>query len=781
MKKLLAFLCLLAATSAPAQEQFPAIREIAVEGNRNTQRELIVNTLSLKAGEEYNSVKLQESIRSLYDLGLFSRIQADTTIGDSGLILAIRVKEFPVLDRYELSGNKKVREEDIKAKITLNEGQVLTDQNIQNIVRDLRDMYDKEGLLMAEIEANTVPSKENPNRVVLAIDIKEGKKVQVAQVHFQGVSKVKESKLRSLMKTKEDRWWRSGDFKEEDFEADVQAIPDFYREKGFLDARVLDYQIGPCPVVRKEAWKRPAGGKGIKKQVVVRPAGVDSLTPDQARSNLRIDVQVYEGPRFYAGRFSFEGNVLFKGSRLKKEVLLDEGDVFNQKRFDLLKFKLQSLYYEEGYIYSRFDEKRTYRGDTIDVHFNVTEGLPAYVHKIRIEGNLKTREKVIRREIALVPGSIFRQSKLERSYRNVMHLNFFTDVKYDIKPLDEGSVDIVFRVIEREDIGQVSVGVGYSQRDGVVGTASLSIPNFRGAGQKLDLNLERGSVKQNYVLGFSEPWMYDTPTSLGFRIFYTEQKYTNQLYLDRGAELSLGRKLRWPDDYFSVSGSYQFSREDVTGLSTAIASSGGRSVLSSGLRSSLSLRLLRDDTDLPQFPTRGSVFYYNPEFFGGPLGGDFSFTKHNLHLNWNFPAFWKFVLSTRAQLGYIDGTRISHYHLFKAGGVNYDGMIRGYPEGQFGGSLNNGLSMMAFSAAFRFPVIDQQLYLSLFADAGNTFGDLSTVDPTDLKRSAGAGIRLSIPMLGLMGFDAAYGFDPVDQFSKEPSGLNWHFQIGKGF
>lgn len=780
-----------------AAQEGRVIRGIRINGNRNTNKSLILNTVSFQPGEKYSTAKVQESIRGLYDLGLFSMVtlesaepeavekssdlsSAPDSINDSAAVetapeqtdsldLVINVTEFPVLDHYEITGNKKIDEDDIEAELYLHEGQVLSPKDIQSAKGAILRLYEEEGYLLAHVETKLIHAKES-EKSVLEFNIEEGKRVKVVDVSIGGTEKIKEKKLKGKMKTKVYRWWRSSDFKEEDLDEDEMNIVSYYKEKGYLDARIENRKIIPRKTLKKRVWMQDERGS------MVRQWRTDTLSPEESRSNLHIHFDVYEGNQYHAGIFSFEGNELYKSERLENQMQLEAGEIFNQNKFDFSKWKIQSLYLEEGYIYANFAEEYSYRGDTVDVHFKIIEGKPAYIRRILVKGNLKTREKVVRREIQLFPGSLYRQSKLERSLRNIMYLNYFTDVKHDIKPLEDGNIDLVFNIVEREDIGQVSVGMGYSQRDGMVGTASLSIPNFRGTGQKLDLSLERGSIKQNYSINFFEPWLYDTPTSIGLSLFYREQPYYNEIYIDRGGELRLGRKLKWPDDYFSISGAYQFSKESIAGrdLGTVLEERDGKQVLSSGLRSSLSLRLWRDDTDMPDFPTRGSVLSYNPQFFGGFLGGDFKFIKHRLNLSWNFPAFWKFVFSVRGDVGYVDGTKISRYHLLRAGGVNYDGMIRGYGEGQFGGGLSNGLSMLVYSAAFRFPIIERQFYFSLFSDAGNTFGDLRSINPADVKRSLGAGVRLVIPMLGTMGVDVAKGLDHKE-------GLEYHFQMQRGF
>jgi outer membrane protein insertion porin family len=336
------------------------------------------------------------------------------------------------------------------------------------------------------------------------------------------------------------------------------------------------------------------------------------------------------------------------------------------------------------------------------------------------------------------------------------------------------------------------IGAAYSQIDGFVGTVSLGIPNFRGAGEDLKIDCAYGLYSKRIDLGFMEPWAFDSPTSLSGRVFYnwgvplyyTSRRDTLQSY---GFSVGVGRsRLSWPDNHFSINGTYQLSYE----MSTYYADSTSPiiKVLREGYLSRLSCSITRYDFDMPQFPTSGSKLVITPEIAG--LGGEFSYLKGTVDYDHYFPLPFKFVLGSKSKFGLIAPLRgpikISRYDLFKIGGVYGDADLRGYSEYWFGGYYNRpelGISMFASTLELRYPLLEQQLYLGVFGDIGNTWPTLAMVDFSDLYKGVGFGLRLNIPMMGIMGFDFAWGLDDDTHkaFGSKPHGFELHFLMNRGF
>ncbi len=776
-----------ASSSAAANVNTVYIRNVRVANTVNANPGLILNNAAVKQGGRFIAKDVHETIRSLYALGLFSDIlvEASDVINDS-LDLTIRVTENPIIHKIEFSGNSKIDNKELQGKISLNPGSWLTPAAINGAKNTLLSHYREKGYLLADVTVNTYSSKED-GRTVLEFEIKEGKKVVIGKISFHGVNAFTEKKLKSLMQdTKEDRWWRSGDFDEYKFRKDLELIEAFYQSEGFLDARIDKHDV--------------------------------SYTDDNRKLN--IDIYLTESLKYYFGKAFFSGNELFSDTVLTTSFGMKPGIVFNKQLYDMAKYNVESMYREEGYLYIQMVEEKKYRNDTIDVTFRIKEGLPAYVNRVVITGNTKTWDKVLRREVLLRPGEIYRQSQLFISQRNIIQTNYFDEATPDIQQNFDRNVDIVFNVKEKESgTGQVSAGAGYSERDGFVFTAGLSMPNFalsrpfvEGAGQSVDLKAEWGKYSRTIDLGVTEPWFMDTPTLLGFRGYYWWKDYSNSQYYStttniterrKGVELRTGRRLRWPDIYFNTYGTYNLSyREYIYGSESNNSTDQvieGIRIRNNGYESSISLRLSRNSTDLPDFPTRGSTVEYNPSVSGYLLGGNYKFVKHRFVTQTYLPLPAKFILLQGFMFSHLRGSVVGRYDHYLAGGVNYEGIIRGYPDRAFGDLIptnpHAGYNLIVSTTEIRYPIIDRRLYAGIFADFGNTWASLNKVDLQELKTGVGAGVKLMVPMLGLLGLDVAWGLDdypvpssPTDNGNptsyekssgKKPPYFEFHFRIGR--
>ncbi|MBD3420915.1 MAG: outer membrane protein assembly factor BamA, partial [Chitinivibrionales bacterium] len=598
------------------------IDTINVQGLANpAQAPMVRMHTRIQTPSEFDSRKIQEAIKRLYYLGLFRSIDIyaqDET--DSTVSLLVEVEEYPSVMSIEYSGNKKLKEGDLEEVVTIRKGQTLTGALEKENILAIEEAYAEKGYLRARVECEQVPTK-TPAQVIAKFNIKENEKVEVEQITFVGNAAFSERKLMRKFKTKEKKFLWGGDFDEELYEKHLDTLMIFYHDEGYLDAKVVQ----------------------------------DTFWYADNKEDIYITVTLDEGKRFYRGDIFFAGNNVIESDALKAKVALKRGKPFHKTRFLMTKEAIAAAFRDEGYLWVQVRDERAYRNDTIDVTFNIVEGVPAIVRKVDIRGNTKTRDKVIRREIDLLPGRKFRQSYMVRSMRDIMQLGYFDNVDYDMKPNDDGTVDFVFEVTEKENIGQLQVGAAFSPVDGFVGTFQTSIPNFRGAGQKLDLQVEYGENRRNITVGFTEPWAFNTPTLLRGSIFYSYNAYNISNTNDKdiiesgGFEATSGRRLAWPDDYFSVSATYRISKESERITEQTITNI---HLIPSGLLSRLSFTLRRDDTDLPHFPNKGSVVYFTPQFAG--LGGEYNYIKATAGIENYYPLFWKVVLGTKAKFGIIE-------------------------------------------------------------------------------------------------------------------------------
>ena len=731
---------------------------LAVEGLFIQQPYTVYNAVSLKKGAEFTGADIQMAIKSLYKLGVFRSVDFFVTKeADSAASLLCKVVEFPIIEAIEYSGNKKVKQKDFEEKMTMKKGQVLSDALLFDNVNIIKKLYAQKGYLLAEITHALVPTKV-PGNVIAKFSIREGAKVVVKQIAFKGNVDMKESKLKSKFKTKEKKLFWGGDFDQDLYKSHLDSLILFYNDEGYVDARISH----------------------------------DSIWYADNKKDIYIEIEVNEGRKYYSGDFFFNGNKILETQRLARLVVLKKGKPFQKSKFEETREFITNAYREEGYLWVQAKDRQSFRGDTIDVTFDINESKPAIVRKIAISGNTKTKDKVIRREMKIFPGEKYKQSLMMRSVRDIYQLNFFSNVKPDLSPNDDGTVDLDFGITEKDNIGQFSVGAAYSQIESFMGTLNLSIPNFRGEGEKLDLGLQIGQLRQNISLNFTEPWAFNSPITLQGGISYDKTKWaTGDWTQEYGFNGGLWRQLRWPDDYFSAGLSYELMwKDDYNKDSTRY--SNGIHLQPHGVQSKLKLTIRRDDTDMPTFPSQGSIISASPEIAG--LGGDYQYLKTILSYDTYFPVFWKFVLGAHTKYGMISAVpwsegdiHISRWDVLSAGGVWYtDGMIRGYQDLSFGGRNypEYGKAMLALSTELRFPVLEQTLYFSIFGDAGNTWSGIENVNPSDLFPGAGFGVRLLVPMLGLMGFDFGYGFKKPgvsDPFSKDQNKWQFHFQMGKGF
>lgn len=742
------------------------LEKIILEGNRTIDRSLILNTLQVREGEEYLPPvlrqRVQASVNALHKLGLFSDIKVDMESPDSseGINLIVTLAELPTLARAEIEGNKKIKKDDIKEAMDLLDGQVYSRSAVERNRQKILDLYHDKGYLLAEVEAKE-GTEESTGRKTVTYGIKEGKKVRVRYISFEGNRHVADNKLRKRLGTKEDRWWRDGEYKDDEFRLGLDTLVDYYRELGYLDAAI----------------------KGEKLD----------YTGDKKHMDIRVSVN--EGRLYRFGKASFVHNNIVEEPALHAQVILDSGEVFNMKKYQASKFQVQSVFREEGYLFMEMEDRFAYRDDSIvDVTFNIREKSIAHIHLVDIRGNTKTKDKVIRREVKLFPGDIFRQSMVMRSQRDIMQLAFFDNVEPDIEVVQEegerGDVNLVLKVSEKQSgTGTVSAGLAYSQKDALVGTIGLQIPNFLGNGQRADLNLEWGPRKQLGSIGFTEPWFLDSPTLVGGSIFYSFQeglRESDNDYTRYGLRLNLGRRLTWPDDYFSVSSSYNLTKNDNGFTTTPEAL-----IVPSGLESSVHLTLTRDDKNLPFFPSEGSRYRLTYSRVGGPLGGDFNYDQVETKVNYWFPTLGKLVLGVETEYGMLIGDQIQSYDLYQMGGVlGYQGKLRGYDPGSIGGG-RIGRSFFSFATELTYPVVENTFYLLGFFDAGNVFGTTPKFDPdqgvgaynpvsganvpdpweeidfSDLRKDVGFGFRLVIPLVAPfgMGFDFGWPLDDLESFS----------------
>ena len=618
------------------------------------------------------------------------------------------------------------------------------------------------------------------DRILLKLSIEEGDEVVVRKIEFTGNAAFDDDDLSGEMdETSEAVWWKfwsSAEFNPVEYEKDKQLVIDFYRNNGYRDAEIL----------------------------------LDSLEYYNDNKDLKINLDVFEGPQYKVRNISWEGNTVYPSVILNQRLNFAKGDIYDYDKFQQnlrgneTQSDVSALYLDNGYLTFNLqaDELRASE-DSIDLHIRVEERNQFRISMVNIQGNTKTMGKVVRRELYTVPGDYFNRALLFRSVQQLANLQYFNVEQLygpggiDTKLSSDSTVEVTFNVEEKSS-DYLNASVGYSGSFGFSGSLGVTLTNFSianpfslGGGQILSFSWQFGvgNVYRTFTVGFTEPWMFDTPTSVGLDVFDTRQQFVYDLR-QTGGTLRVGRRLKWPDDFFFIQGRFRYQYNNVIE---------GQNFYTEGKTNQFTtgVAITRRNIDNPIFPSQGSSFTLDMEISGGPfLPGDVDYLKSGFKAEWYNRLFNsnRIALYTVADFGYIDeivaGTPIQPFEFFFMGGnglVIATVPLRGYEDRTVGpknafGQIIGGRVMTKIGAELRLAVTMEPipLYVLAFAEAGNVFENFSKTDIFDLRRSVGLGARLLINPIGLIGFDFGYGFDRQIVDGIDPEWL-FHFQFGKGF
>ncbi|MEO6463281.1 MAG: outer membrane protein assembly factor BamA, partial [Candidatus Eisenbacteria bacterium] len=531
--------------------------------------------------------------------------------------------------------------------------------------------------------------------------------------------------------------------------------------------------------------------------------------PDPKGGGVVLAHRVDEGAYHRMGEVRWEGNQTVTAAALAALPLPRPGGPYDGTRIRQAVEGAYAMYAEEGYLYLQVDPVETVRdSNLVDVVFTIAEGPPSLVHHVRISGNTYTKENVIRRELDLREGDLFRRSRLVNTQQSVFRLGYFEDVGVDFAPAESTDVDIVLKIKEKQT-GTASAGAGYSSDGGLSGFVNLGHNNLMGNGQAVNIQLERGSTRRSVDVSFTDPWFRNTPLTLGGSAYYNEREVGDDDVVQyeekrRGFSFQVGRPVPGIR-YTRALARYRLEGTDISIGNQSAASPSLRALATTGeqITSGVELSLTRNSTNHPFYPSRGQKGTASLELAGGPLGGDYDFNKVRLdsrfYIRSPVPS-WATMFRLRGGVLASLGQRgaVPLYERFRLGGVTFDG-LRGYgdyeivpaenlsfPRFDPGGEVtvnNFGRNPTPYPGGRVFTILtlEQQflvvnpVHAILFAEAGNTWNRLSDVRPFDVYKSAGAGVRVEVPILGNVGFDYAYGFD-----RREP-GWKGHFLFGAFF
>ncbi|MFA5012606.1 MAG: outer membrane protein assembly factor BamA [Ignavibacteria bacterium] len=753
------------------------IANISVRGNNVYDSRTIIAYSGLKENMEIAipSDETREAIRRLWKLGLFSNValNVDKKFGRDAY-LVFEVEELPRIENIEIIGNDHFSESEVKEKIGLNAGEVVSEQKLKDVEYNLGLNYAEDGFALAEIKIDKLISANNEARI--RIKINEGKKLTVRKIEFEGNVDVSDDDLyKALENTSEKVWWKfweGAGFDKEKLEEDKKLVVEYYKELGYKDAEVVDSDF--------------------------------KLSPD--KEDVFLIIRVREGRKFKINNITIEGNKIYTDDALLLRLDMKKGDVYNMKKFSQNLYgneaetDVSSLYLDNGYLGFQADvSDKTVGLDRVDINIKITENNQYKLGLISFEGNDKTKDKVLRRELYTIPGEFFNRGNVKRSMQQLNALNYFNPEKLnqDISLANDSTVNIKYIVAERSS-DQFNASIGYSGSFGITGALGLTFNNFDimepfsgGGGQALNFSWQFGEAGtyRTFSIGLTEPWFLNTPTLLGFNVFDSRTRYTYDVQ-ETGGIVNIGRRFKWPDDFFRGDWAVKYQETNVLD---------GGGYYQTGRRNQFSLRQIisRSTVFDPVYPLNGTKFSNTTELSGGPfLPGNTEFLKNIFTAETYTPLIrnTKLVLYSTFNFYYVNPLSDDKYlpptELFYMGGngLAYNTIpLRGYedravgPRNSVGNSIGGKVSLK-YGVEIRYPLsLDPfPIFVLAFAEAGNVWSDFAKVDPFELKRSVGFGTRLMLPAVGLIGFDFGYGFDRKSVDGENPS-LLFHFQFGRGF
>ena len=731
---------------------------IDVSGNEEVSSFLILSQVETKVGAPFSRLKAREDLKRIYALGMFSDVEVETVDLDKNQIkLIFVVSEKPIITELTIEGNKGLKTKKILGLIGSRQGEVLNEQIIHEDAKKIKAKYQEIGYHYAEVKTHIT---QRGGKRIVAFQIKEGRRVRIKKINFDGIKSFSARKLKKLMKTREKKFFNKGFFKEKDFEGDLNKLVSFYKDQGFLDAKI-------------DSYKLTLGGK---------------------KKFLYITIVIEEGSLYHLQDLKISGNKLFPTESILQHLQMRPGMVYSERNLRENINAIFRLYAEKGYIFARVwpDIQRTKKA-AVNIDYHIKEGELAYIEEILIEGNTKTKDIVIRRELKVKSADIFDGEKVERSREKLYNLGFFKTVEVDTLPgTAPNRRHLIFKV-EEEKTGSFGLGAGYSSVDRAIGFVELqqrnfdllNFPRFTGDGQDIKLRAEFGTKRKDYSLSFTEPWIFDWPLSFGFDIYrrsWVREEYDEER---TGGTIRMGKSLA---EDLSLYLTYKNETVKIGDLEPE-ASADIRAEEGSNVISSLRFSLVRDTRDNIFDPSRGSRNIISAEYAGGFLEGDKDFTKYNLDSRWFFTPVNKIVLDLRFRAGLVesfdDTLTVPIYERFYAGGGQ---TIRGYKEREVGPKDSNGdpiggRLLGIGNIELTFPLIQDEakrrsiIKGAIFCDSGYVWAEQGDFDADDLHTGVGLGVRLTTP-IGPVDID--YGY-PLDVDPGEPEEGRIHFRMGHTF
>lgn len=792
------------------------IGKLTIDGLKTLDDNIVLSTTGMMVGDSVviPGEHLSMAAKQLWNQRLFSDIKIETEFTGDSVAVNFVVKERARVYNWLFEGIKKGQIKDLLEKLNLRRGSELSDYHIATSERLIKEYYNEKGMRNAEISYRIEADSLVKNGVNVIFDIEPHNKLRIKTIEIEGAQELDPVKIAREMKNtkkKSINFFADNKFKDNEFPSDLVLIENYLRSKGFRDGEVLE----------------------------------DSLFQIDEK-NLGVWIKVKEGQKYYYRDITWVGNSVYTTDHLSNYVLgFHKGDTYDSEtmgarlglpdKADMTTMSVSGLYQDNGYLVFNISPFETVIGDSVDVEIRMVEGKQFRINSVDFDGNTRTNDHVIRRELETLPGDLYSQSLLIRTYQRLASMGQFDQQSFSTpsitpNPQDE-TVDIKYSLTEvSNDEFELSLGWGSGMFIGSVGInfTNVSLRKFfdkeawrpypAGDNQTIGLQLSTsGSYYQSVSLSVTEPWLGGKKaTSLSTNVFYSHQTdyyswgtTSDASFSTIGASASIGKRLNWPDPFFTLQYGLSWQTYVMNDYSSFIFTDGVSHTISA------TLALARNSVDDYQgYPSTGSLMslslaitppysaFDGKDYSDTDMADDERYRWIEYH-KWNLNATWftpltqnrKLVLMTRAQFGYLGSYnpyKISPFEGFEMGGdglttYSYYGVetvgLRGYDNGSLTPYSDYGIYAYIYSkytAELRYPIMREGstlVYVLGFAEAGNAYTQLKDFKPFELKKAAGVGIRIFLPILGLIGVDWGYGFD-VPYNGASVSGSQIHFTMG---
>ncbi len=723
------------------------VAHIVFKGNRRIEKDAILGVMQTREGETLSQAHLREDLKAIYKMGYFTDVRMDVSDTPEGRILTVLVKEKPSIREIMVKGNQKLKKDKILVVMNLKTFSVASEGAIKEDINKVQQAYRDKGYYEAQISYELVPAGANDVNLVLTVN--DGGKLAIKDIEFEGNQAFSSKELRKVMETKERGFFApvawitgAGKLNKDVLERDLEKVAAYYYNHGYIKAKV-----GEPKVDIKGKW-------------------------------IYITIPVQEGPEYHVAKIDITGDLLEDKEKLIDLLKTPKEKVYSREVLQQDLTTLADFYADQGYanadvvpLIKEDNEKMV-----VDVTFDIHKGQKIYFERIDIAGNVKTRDKVIRRELRVYEQDLFSASNLKESIKNLRRLEYFEDVNFATTPGSAPDHMNLKITVKERPTGTFGVGAGYSTQDRLVGMVEVSQNNLFGRGQQVKVSGIIGSISHRIRASFTEPYLFDRPLSLGIDGFNWERQYSEYTRVSKGGLLRLSHPLTWK--YTRLFWMYRFENVQLKDL-LPNASPVLQQASTIHNTSATSFVIRRDSRDSLVAATKGSDNSLSVELAG--LGGDTAFVRYIAESGWYFPLKWDCVGVLHGRAGAMNKLswgQMPAYELFYLGGID---TIRGFkyaeisPREPVTNERIGGPRFLQLNTELRFPLYKKLgLTGTIFFDAGNVYGP-NYIGPF-LRTSAGLGFRWFSPMGPLR---VEWGYN----LSKHPNERSsaWEFTMGGSF